>query len=150
MKRPDEIKKGLDLCGGSGYEGSCTEVCLYHGGEPGKVCFEVLTTDALAYIRQLEIKIAEYEKPLVPLTFEEAILCDSCLETIDGEYCGMALNELAIMEDGAQSGYIVFATHGGGEAKYMAADYGRTWRCWPRMPTEKERKAVAWSENGGD
>lgn len=144
MKTPDEVKKGLDLCGGSGYEGSCTEACLYHGGEPGKVCLEVLTTDALAYIRQLEAKIAKYEKPLVPLTFEEAILCDSCLETIDGEYYGMALNEFAWRGPDECDGYILFCTHADGEAKYMRADYGRTWRCWARRPTEEERKAAKW------
>ena len=186
MKTPDEIKKGLDLCGGSGYEGSCTEVCSYHGGEPGKVCFEVLTTDALAYIRQLEAKVAElekrcdaeqenasaairecaevklrclehikvyadklaeYEKLLAPLTWEGAIADDCYLERRDDKYVDMGLNILAMSTDGPEPGLtdcIHFMTHSEEDVKLMRYDYGKTWRCWPRRPTDEERKAAKW------
>ena len=142
MKTPGEVKRGLDECTRLG---GCV-ACPYFVDNTMAQCTPKLAADALAYIRQLEAKIAKYEKPLVPLTFEEAILCDSCLETIDGEYCGMALNEFAWRGPDECDGYILFCTHADGEAKYMRADYGRTWRCWSRKPTEAERKAAKWDE----
>lgn len=68
MKEPDEIKKGLSMCAlPDGPINKCA-LCQY-GAVPG--CDQAMKTDALAYIRQLEAKLAEYEKPLEPLTPEE-------------------------------------------------------------------------------
>ena len=50
MKKPDEIKKGLDTC-----IGKCTgnkPHCPYH--ECGDGCMDRMNIDALAYIQQLE------------------------------------------------------------------------------------------------
>lgn len=62
MKTPDEIKRGAELCANGVDDGSCMKVCPYHGGEPGLYCFEALAKDCLAYIRELEAKVAELEK----------------------------------------------------------------------------------------
>lgn len=63
MKTPDEIKKGLEAC----VAGECRSKrheCPYRNyGE----CTMALSENALTYIHELEAKLAEYEKPLVPL-----------------------------------------------------------------------------------
>lgn len=33
-----------------------------------------------------------------------------------------------------------------GYRAYSSANYGKTWRCWSRRPTEAERKAAEWDE----
>lgn len=50
MKRSEEIKKGLELCGV--FDGDC-ENCAYDDGRQS-FCGDRLRKDALAYIRQLE------------------------------------------------------------------------------------------------
>ena len=57
MKTPDEIKKGLELCGV--LDGDC-ENCQYDDGRQ-LLCFDQLKKDALAYIQQLENKLKAYE-----------------------------------------------------------------------------------------
>ena len=157
MKTPDEIKHRLELCACGSDEGSCMEVCSYHGGEAGKFCTEVLASQALAYIRQLEARVAELEKPLEPMTLDEVVekskrVNDNViwLERPDEEYgyddaeCIPALvsNRSRIGADCIQ--YVRFLTWPkqeiffdiSGEDK---ADYGKTWRCWSRRPTDEER-----------
>lgn len=50
MKTPDKIKKGLEACSASG---GC-RICPYHELGSGKKCIPAVSSDALAYIRQLE------------------------------------------------------------------------------------------------
>lgn len=83
MKTPDEIKKGLECCVTQYNCHIGDEQCCYHGGGE---CHYFVMCDALSYIQQLEArlvdanktsdelkaKLAEYEKPLVPMTLEEA------------------------------------------------------------------------------
>lgn len=64
MKTPDEIKKGLLICGG-GF-GDCAE-CPYH--QTPAACMK-LSQDALAYIQQLEHQIGELTEKVAQL--EEA------------------------------------------------------------------------------
>lgn len=53
MKTPEEIKKGLEICGGYDCRG-----CPYDG----TTCDNELYNDALAYIQQLEQRIVEVNK----------------------------------------------------------------------------------------
>lgn len=53
MKTPEEIKKGLEICGGYDCRG-----CPYYGTK----CDKGLNNDALAYIQQLEQRIVEVNK----------------------------------------------------------------------------------------
>ena len=56
MKTPEEIKKGLEICGGYDCRG-----CPYYG----TACDKGLNNDALAYIQQLEDHIGDLTK-MVP------------------------------------------------------------------------------------
>lgn len=53
MKTPEEIKKGLEICGGYDCRG-----CPYYG----TTCDKGLNNDALAYIQQLEQRLVEVNK----------------------------------------------------------------------------------------
>lgn len=49
--------------------------------------------------------------------------------------------------DGQEPGLsdcIHFITHSEDDVKLMRSDYGKTWRCWTRRPTDEERRAAAW------
>ena len=135
MKTPEEIKLGLEACADNEDCANCPYVEVLG-------CARVLNTDALAYIRQLEAKLAECEKPLVPLTFEEAILDDSFLERKDGSYVDMALNDFAV--NMPEEGFMLLTVHGDDDLRLDRDDYGKTWRCWSRRPTDEERKAAKW------
>lgn len=55
MRTPDEIKKGLGCCGINGQDCSA---CPY---QCNITCIEVAMRDALAYIQQLETRLAQAE-----------------------------------------------------------------------------------------
>lgn len=95
MKTPDEIKKGLEECTRLG---GCV-ACPYFDRGIAARCTTALAADALAIINQLESKLAEYEKPLVPVVHGRWInqdntytkyQCSACKErNFDGvgRYC---------------------------------------------------------------
>ena len=62
MKTPEEIKKGLLVCGASSVCKEQTvyhcEDCPYYEYQTGDVCIPEVTHDALAYIQQLERIVA--------------------------------------------------------------------------------------------
>jgi hypothetical protein len=108
-----------------------------------------MEADALSYIRELEAKVAEYEKPLKPMTLEEACWADHCYIEYNikgssepqvillGMMTANSKNEkhVEIMEFGEDVDYCV---------KLNCEVYGEEWRCWSRRPTDEERKAAEW------
>ena len=64
MKTPDEIKKGLAL---HEKAGKCNECPYTNATEFKKSCFQIVASDALAYIQQLESRIAQAGFELNPL-----------------------------------------------------------------------------------
>ena len=137
MKRPEEIKKGLECC--NTYN-DC-QSCPYDDKvEKGWGCCVQRNADALAYIHQLESKLAEYEKPLVPLKVGYLLKENPVwLEYNSGpvEIC-----ELSVW-------YNVYCAYfiGDEDEEYLTrAGYNKIWRCWPRKPTDEEREAAKWDE----
>lgn len=59
MKTPDEIKKGLEL---HNTAGRCKECPYTADSEFKKTCFQLVAADALAYIQQLETRLAQVER----------------------------------------------------------------------------------------
>jgi hypothetical protein len=43
-----------------------------------------------------------------------------------------------------KDGFVYYETHNTNELKLLEIDYGKTWRCWARRPTDEERAAAAW------
>lgn len=78
MKTPDSIKKGLELCGV--LDGDC-ENCPYDDG-PQLLCADRLRKDALAYIRQLESRLAHVERERDAAVHDmkqcQSAVCNAC------------------------------------------------------------------------
>lgn len=64
MKTPEEIKKGLKLCSHEGHgEEIICQHCPYDNNScPVLICTSRLSEDALAYIQQLESRLAQVER----------------------------------------------------------------------------------------
>ena len=90
MKKPDEIKKGLELCGA--LDGDC-ENCAYDDGRQ-IFCGDRLRKDALAYIRQLEDGIGKASQTLQSV----ATLIKDRFAQVEKERAA-AVRELEITED---------------------------------------------------
>ena len=139
MKTPDEIKKGLEACTpvwtGNHWK-SCNINCPYIGLADS--CRGQLLYDALAYIQQLEAKLAEYDKPLVPMTQEEV---KRHVKEPEAEPVWLEDVEEPSNAGWTYSHIIYDWMHG-----FDERTYGKEWRCWPRKPTEAERKAAKWDE----
>jgi hypothetical protein len=93
MKTPEEIKKGLEQCA----ETETCEHCHYHDD-----CMEVfrntpLTKDALAYIQQLESRLAQVERErdgaVSDISRASAFLCRACRKN-DWPNCEAGRNNL--------------------------------------------------------
>ena len=186
MELSEKIKKGLSMCAlPDGPINKCV-LCPY-GAVPG--CDQAMKTEALAYIRALEAKVAEldkrcdaymlnattaileleetklrcleqikvytdklaeYEKPNKPLTMDE-IVAEYGRTVPQGIDCAYVVE---FKEDGYvtrciidQMGSVVVAAWNCEAIDLMLEhDYGKTWRCWPRRPTEEERKAAEWDD----
>ena len=143
MELSDKVKKGLECCTCIDDRDMCEE-CPYNGTYRKGTCITALEADALSYIRELETKVAEYEKPLKPMTWEEAMMDDFYLEMRDGAYLDNALNEFAV--DMPDDGHVIMTVHNHGGLRLERDDYGKTWRAWPRRPTDEEREAAKWDE----
>lgn len=149
MKTPDEIKRGLECCTCIDDRDTCVE-CPYNGTYRKGTCITALEADVLAYIRELEAKVAEMEKPLEPMTLDRLMeiyndranhswpfdtppyfIVESNNET--REFCGWASwSDIKLMLEHSH-------------LRYGRDNYGKTWRAWPRRPTEEERKAAEWN-----
>ena len=135
----DEIKEGLECCA---EYGNCSKGCPYN---PIKDCGHDLYSDALTYIQQLERERDELKNK--PMAWEDVIMSDSFLEVKD-EYVGAALLQCAFSHDEyCADDEVTFTTHLNDLKIYHRSEYGKSWRCWPRFPTDEERAAAKWEVN---
>ena len=86
------------------------------------------------------------ESRLVPMTWDEAIADDAFLEIKGEETIDAALNQFASSDDNTQDGQIGYTLHDAAYRVFYRCDYNKTWRCWARRPTNKEREAAKWDE----
>lgn len=149
MKTPDEIKKALECCYGHAERRFCEECPL---GAKVEGYSEVICTDfdstgegALAYIRELEAKLAEYEKPLVPMPEEQIYNDPVWLEMRADNVEPIIADIVPSFTDLGEKAEITLL--GNPRRAHLPYDhYGSSWRCWPRKPTDEERKAAKWDE----
>lgn len=155
MKTPEQVKKGLEHC----MEARDCIKCPYDGRDFPR-CIMRMSRDAIDSIQQLEAKLAEYEKPLVPLALDEV----TAISREEGNILWLEYRDEAavragyngyyepqhIMEYSAFSGYksvVTFYPPGAETEKTPdPAVYGIGWRCWSCKPTDEERKAAKWDE----
>lgn len=65
MRKPEEIKKGLECCILETDDTSLVDHCKACPYQPNGLCFRTLLEDAFAYIRQLEQIVADFTKRTV-------------------------------------------------------------------------------------
>lgn len=87
--------------------------------------------------------LRRYEPPVRPLK-----QCDVCTDTRFLLECWIE-TETNIWHDlldrNSVGNYGTIDNRMRGAVRYlMDADYGKTWRCWPRKPTYEEREAAGW------
>lgn len=79
-------------------------------------------------------------KPLKPMTLEEVKGASRAWMEVETEGWDMQFVKMD-----KRSGGVVYQTPGS-EQLYgvLYDDYGKTWRCWDREPTDEERSAAEW------
>jgi hypothetical protein len=94
MKTPDEIKKGLECC--TNHKKTCVE-CPYYNGMVG--CKQ-LDEDVLAYIHQLESRLAQAEQDAKEMAND--LDCSACTwcEYKDFDYTNEACKECRTHNEG--------------------------------------------------
>lgn len=126
MKSPEEIKKGLECCGAD--ELSC-DACPYDTCE--HMCEGGLEDDAIAYINQLEQRLAQAERERDDL-WQKNIFLRNSLEVVERERAALMVDFINVV-DGAGScdvcaradeGYTPLPPH----CKYASEDDCFVWR----------------------
>ena len=86
MKTPEEIKKGLEVCPS---HNDCTGICPYEGTN---MCIRFLMKEALAYIQQLESRLAQVERERDAAVNDcGRFPCQTCEERENGDLCPMCV-----------------------------------------------------------
>lgn len=94
MKTPEEIKKGLKLCSHEGHgEEIICQHCPYDNNScPVLICTSRLSEDALAYIQQLESRLAQAERErdavVSDLEVADKLDCQFCVHNRPTHGCG--------------------------------------------------------------
>lgn len=113
VKTPEEIKKGLECCA-SLDEKEC-EACPY---KPDRVCGETKNSDALAYIQQLEEKVALYDE------------CVADAAKLQKERDAAVEDMTELMQLLHYCRYCKYLTDDGECTNDFADTDGMPWRCW--------------------
>lgn len=92
--------------------------------------------------------IRRYTPPLKPMTLEEAYEAEYCYLEHDTKGMDTQIVMLGMMSTNARNESRVEILEFGEDADYCGklecSDYGKTWRCWSRKPTDEERSAAEW------
>lgn len=96
----------------------------------------------LAYAATLR----RYEPPCRPLTLEELEADSYCYPCwIEDAIYRPLFPEVLDKDSTGYFGKIDAANHKMVDY-FMPKEYGKTWRCWPRRPTDAEREAAGWED----
>ena len=84
-------------------------------------------------------------KPLVPLP-EEQIYNDPVWLEMRAEGVALMIADIVPSFDEPGSEAEIMLLGNARRAHLPYAHYGSSWRCWPRKPTDEERKAAKWDD----
>ena len=135
MAEREKTIKGLECCGATM---NCNE-CPYDS-EMG-ACFSSLKADALKLLKEQEAKVLTVDQ------LEDALDTVVWLETPVSE--NFADGYSLIMAYSHKYGYMFFDSPFGdnpSQDRLEYSEYGKSWRCWDKRPTDEQRKAVKWDD----
>jgi len=111
--------------------------CPYNGCETG--CVKTLAKDVFAMLKEQEPKVLTVDQ------LEDALDTVVWLETPVSE--NLADGYSLIMAYSHKYGYMIFDSPFGdnpSQDKLEYSEYGKSWRCWDKRPTDEQRHAVKW------
>lgn len=95
--------------------------------------------------------LRRYEPPVRPLTLDEAL--ERCIVYIEYRIYDEVQSDPILLHyiwdewsEETILAYQMFGLLGENTDIDHPNDYGHTWRCWPRKPTDEERKENKWHE----
>ena len=123
----------------------CAECCAY--GPIGRSTENVENAKAVARVAALR----RYTPPIRPLTLEEAYEADHCYIEFDTKGSSEPRVVLLVMmtaksQNKKRVEVLEFGEDEGYCRKLDCNDYGKTWRCWERKPTEQEMREAEWEK----
>lgn len=137
MPYREKVIKGLDCCLGSNdCDDDPKEDCPYKGM---CLCAMALRFDVLALLKEQEAKILTVNQ------LEDALDTVVWLETPVSE--NLADGYSLIMAYSHKYGYMYFESPFGDNPSQDIleySEYGKSWRCWNKRPTDEQRQAVKW------
>lgn len=90
--------------------------------------------------------LRRYEPPIRPMTLEELEADSYCYPCwIEDVIYRPLFPEVLDKDSTGYFGKIDAANHKMVDY-FMPKEYGKTWRCWPRRPTDEEREAAGWED----
>ena len=133
----EKVIKGLNSCSGSD---PCVNSCPYYDNCGNNYsCTSNLAKDALALLKEQEAKILTVNQ------LEDALDTVVWLETPVSE--NLADGYSLIMAYSHKYGYMFFDSPFGdnpSQDRLEYSEYGKSWRCWNKRPTDEQRQAVKW------
>ena len=141
MTDREKVIKGLEiLINGCEYI-HCDDCCFYISTKPLRCGLreEQIKEDALSLLKEQEARVMTLDQ------LEDALDTVVWLETPVSE--NLADGYSLIMAYSHKYGYMVFDSPFGdnpSQDRLEYSEYGRSWRCWDRRPSEEKRKVVKW------
>lgn len=112
--------------------GNCDKSnCEYGGTDTG--CAFRLINDALKLLKPRVLTLEEVEDALDTVVWVDR----PQIENFSNEYA-------LISAYSRKLGYVDLKFIDGDEARWIYEQYGKTWRCWDKRPTNKQRREAKW------
>lgn len=132
VKTAEGLRRCIALENPRGLETQNCEVCPYRDDS---TCDShvPLFTDALEAVNELIPRA---------LTLEEADDLDICYLQMKGTDAVAACQVWAVLKAGGKATVKTFAA---ADSELPEYEYGVTWVCWSRRPTQEQRRAIRWA-----
>ena len=88
--------------------------------------------------------LRRYEPPIRPLTLEEVNALDLTNLVWYEDMGGLAVCKF--LHNTGSDCYCIYFIGDNTPVIHESTTYGKTWRCWPRKPTDAEREAAGWED----
>ena len=163
MPDRDKVVEALEICTSrEPGEYTCNK-CHYETRVDGDGCEVNLMLDAIALLKAYEAERLEWIGAVAKLTAENELLKEQEAKVLTVDQLEDALDTVVWLEtpvsenlaDGYslimayshKDGYMFFESPFGDNPSQDIleySEYGKSWRCWDKRPTDEQRQAVTW------